>query len=365
MITTPTQNTDNLYAKFSKVDYSSPSNYLVNAYGRPIEYYSKEDDIKKQNRKKIYKISAFAATAVSIAAIITALIKSKALSGKFKITIPKKPEDIPLLGKISNIMTNSVNVKDDYFKKFTQNEKCKKIPFFGYLEKFADKLTEFNKSMVRTAQKTNYQKAYDKAVSLGVDPKELQTYENLFSSLDKVLKEKLNEKGNRVTDNLINKSFFKKMSSGVIANDKIIPDALAVSKKTVINPSWNSVQQKAVEEFNMQHDKTFNILTAKLRDLNCGSAPTDFLTIISSVLGLSIAAAAADTKEDRKSICINLGIPLTATLISTTYGTLKALSGPKSLILGLVAGQLASICAKTVDSIVKKRAEKNNNSKQI
>ncbi len=345
---------NNIYKKFTDTNFSSPKKYLQNAYGRVIHYYTDKDISEKERRKRIYKTSAIAATVIGTLALIGTVRKGKIgidNVGKIK----ERSNKFNLLNYVSNAISNIINIKDDYWDKFIRNEKLKKIPGFGIFEKIGDWITNLYKTTVKSSLKGKYTEAYNDVIKAGGEKiANLQNYGDFYSEVDKITQSGLHQKGNRVTDKLFNKSFFSRFIGGSIADKKIAEAFPERFSSVQIDEKWSDGLKSAVEKFNSQREKTYNILAPKMRDINCGSAPTDLLTIIISMLGLTTSALNAPTKEERKSIYTNLGIPLIVTLLSTMFGTMKAFSGAKSLIFGLATGQAASKIAKFIDKSLSK-----------
>ena len=84
----------------------------------------------------------------------------------------------------------------------------------------------------------------------------------------------------------------------------------------------------------------------------------EIIEFVNSKLGGSVLMS--DTKEEKKSTVINLGIPLLTTLASAIYGTAKCMSGGKALLFGFATGQIASIAAGTIDKFVTNHSRKKN-----
>jgi len=101
-------------------------------------------------------------------------------------------------------------------------------------------------------------------------------------------------------------------------------------------------------------------LVDKVRDLKSGSALTDVGMSLLIPLGTtSVGLAMADTKEKKRSVLLNLGIPLlvgVATSVTCTVGMLTA--GP-SLILSLITGAVANRIGSKIDNNLKKRDVEN------
>ena len=80
----------------------------------------------------------------------------------------------------------------------------------------------------------------------------------------------------------------------------------------------------------------------KKRDLVLGSAPTDVLTALASLIASGIAIGVADTKEDRLSRTISGALPVIAGLGVSTALTAMLFSGGKGMLLGTGSGMILS-----------------------
>ena len=80
----------------------------------------------------------------------------------------------------------------------------------------------------------------------------------------------------------------------------------------------------------------------KKRDLTLGSAPTDIVTAVLSLLACGVAIGRADTKEDRISKAITRAFPVVAGLGVSTALTALLFSGSKGMMLGAVSGMILS-----------------------
>ena len=96
----------------------------------------------------------------------------------------------------------------------------------------------------------------------------------------------------------------------------------------------------------------------KQRDLHLGNASVDVLGMIGSLGLLGGAVATADTKEEKTSTVLDLGIPLISTLGCSIIGGIKNISGLKSALFGLAVGQATSMAAKAIGKAVKNSKDK-------
>ncbi len=321
--------------KINKTGFYTPSN-------NDTFYYN---DPKKEKRKKIFKYSTLITTAIVGVAALFKVGQSKHISEILKnLTSGIQQKSEQQSKAIANIMSNTINIKDDLWDKFAKKlKKC----HIGIVDRIGNWITNVYKAGISNSLGKKYDKMREKLVTLGYS--DIDDFKTWFDKTNADMFESLHKEGEKVTDNLFNKDIFKRVTSSNIADGKLKD---VYSKQTIRAPEGASEElNKTLKEFNSLK----STMLAKMRDINCGSAPTDLLTIIMSTLGLGVATATADNKEERKSIVVNLGIPLIATLASTTYGTIKCFSGAKSLIFGLALGQVAKIGAKTIDNTLKKK----------
>ncbi len=88
-----------------------------------------------------------------------------------------------------------------------------------------------------------------------------------------------------------------------------------------------------------------NDMLDKLRDINCGSAPTDFMTLIGSSALFGVYAAQAENNDERVSLTLTTGAPLLGTVGTNLLCAIKNISGGKSMAVSLLAGAvIKKIC---------------------
>lgn len=117
--------------------------------------------------------------------------------------------------------------------------------------------------------------------------------------------------------------------------------------------------KKSVNKF----DKTVSLeageLFDKLRDLEIGSAPTDVLTIIFSIVPIIYALCKSKNQEERASILLKSGIPTAGAVAVTLYSTARLVSGTKSLLLGFVSGIVLSGIGEAIHHYRKTKLKQN------
>ena len=80
----------------------------------------------------------------------------------------------------------------------------------------------------------------------------------------------------------------------------------------------------------------------KKRDLMLGSAPTDVVTALASLIACGVAIGVADSKEDRVSRAISGAFPVIAGLGVSTALTALLYSGGKGMALGAASSMILS-----------------------
>lgn len=97
----------------------------------------------------------------------------------------------------------------------------------------------------------------------------------------------------------------------------------------------------------------------KMRDLKVGSALTDIGTGILLPMGTTAAAISmADTKEKKRSVGLNFGIPLLTGLLVSTWGTIAMYSAGPSLVLGLTTSTITNRVCSALDKHLKEKDAK-------
>ena len=105
-------------------------------------------------------------------------------------------------------------------------------------------------------------------------------------------------------------------------------------------------------------DKSIDIETVqyfdKARDLKLGSAPTDVLSIFSTVGAVGYYLNKAETKDDKYSVSLKYGIPAIGAIATSLYCTARLVSGGKAMLLGLLSGWVMNKAGVLVDDARKK-----------
>ncbi len=96
----------------------------------------------------------------------------------------------------------------------------------------------------------------------------------------------------------------------------------------------------------------------KVRDLHLGNASVDVLGMVGSAGLLGGAIATADTKEEKKSIFLDIGVQLLSAMAFSFIGGIKNISGLASAITGFAFGEAVAMGVKGVDKAVDKHKKK-------
>lgn len=107
-------------------------------------------------------------------------------------------------------------------------------------------------------------------------------------------------------------------------------------------------------------DKSIDIETVqyvdKARDLKLGAAPTDILSILTTVGAVGYYVSKSDNKDERISASLKYGIPAVGAIATSLFCTAKLISGGKAMFLGLASGWVINKIGVFVDDLRKKYA---------
>lgn len=98
----------------------------------------------------------------------------------------------------------------------------------------------------------------------------------------------------------------------------------------------------------------------KYRDLVLGSAPTDTLSVLSSLGAVVWGLSNAEDKNERTSVLLNVGLPIVGSVATTLYFTARLVSGFKSLALGALSGLIFSQGGSIADNFRQKHLNNMN-----
>lgn len=107
-------------------------------------------------------------------------------------------------------------------------------------------------------------------------------------------------------------------------------------------------------------DKSIDIETVqyvdKARDLKLGAAPTDILSILTTVGAVGYYVNKSDGKDEKISASLKYGIPAVGAIATSLFCTAKLISGGKAMLFGLASGWAINKIGVFVDDLRKKYA---------
>ena len=344
--------------------FEPKSLYYIKSKDSPVQNIQYYNDPEKEEKEKKSKIAMIVLLTVGVLGTIAGGIFAKRGNIEHLIQSAKTTgtaiKNFNIKNETANIMSNTINIKDDYTKKVTDS--FKNVPVLKWIDKICQTITNTYHKMMKSSARPQYEKLREQIIKNGGEslniPKFDEVYDELMTSVSSVLE----KDGNRVTDKLFEGDIIKKMTSCNIADKKIanlesVQRAFEnVSLDKIENPTEELI--KSVKDFNKMKSSLMSVLIPKIRDVAIGSAPTDIESILLSILALGIAIKNEDTQEEKKSTIINLGVPLITTMSMTVLNTAKLISGSKAFILGLFSGQVARFVADKISSLFNKNDNK-------
>ncbi len=204
--------------------------------------------------------------------------------------------------------------------------------------------------------------------SLKHDMKEFVQKPNSREELKNKILQTIRELSSSVKENkdeFITKEIGEKMTAELANMTKTLTDYKQGKIQDILEIYKNLLPEKeykVVEKYYTQGvkslDKSIKIETEdfvnKLRDLTMGSAPTDMLSMISSIGALGYYLAKADDNDQRTSIALKYGIPALAAVGVPLYCNAKLFSGTKGLAIASVATFIVNRIGTYADNKVKK-----------
>lgn len=101
-------------------------------------------------------------------------------------------------------------------------------------------------------------------------------------------------------------------------------------------------------------------IAEKQRDLKLGNASVDVLGMASTIGMLGVGVAKAEDKKEKESIMLDLGIPLTSSMIFSFVGGIKNISGVAAMLTGLAVGSATSLGVKMLQSLKGNKEQQNS-----
>ena len=376
--TTPNQLSGSLknpYSNFSKVDLTSNKNYLYSVYStNKVEYYN--DPTKKKN-KFLKKALLLSSAGLSILGAFAFAARSRGLNKVFNSVVEEVRKTAPEAKKITKevsqdlgekfgiLSLNFTNLKDDLWDRFS----CflyDKTPF-KFVKNLGSKITDVYLNNVKSSLKNPMERAQQEILELGGDSfkDKFKNYDEMFSSLSQKLKSRAQEERISSAANLL-----KGKDKVASLKDALLTPQVKTKTEDIVKNCANILEipdgadEKLVEKIKQYNSLQKNSLIPKLCEISYGSAPTDIISMSIPVLGFGVALAKTEDKKERKSLLLNLGIPLLPTVMMPFLGTkFPVLNGVKSLVAGFAVGQVFSQGAKIIDKYVLKNEQEEETKK--
>ncbi len=212
-----------------------------------------------------------------------------------------------------------------------------------------DTYTELDKT-IRTFDK------YKKAVFDGAAPSAVAK-EEICSRLDKLVEQISKTNNPNGAEAVKTLNGIKQSLTGTIkggATEEILDIAKQVLEPDVYNkvvlPKYKTFHKSLRGAYNNEAVDVLN----KLRDINCGSAPTDFMTVIGSTALFGVYAAQAENNDERVSVTLTTGIPLLSTVSTNLLCAMKSISGGKAMAVSLAIGAVTKKVCDGINKVFRK-----------
>lgn len=218
-------------------------------------------------------------------------------------------------------------------------------------------------------QSLNLLKRIKKAVGVYNLNNSSQSKQEIVSEINNILKESASildgegSKYSQVTSRKIKKTLGN--IKYIVGSDKKgeLEEVMDIYKHILPEQKYLELKRsskKMREALNNATDTEADKFVDKMRDLKSGSAISDVGFGLLFPLGsTAVAMSMADTKEKKRSVGLNFGIPLFVGLATSMWGTIAMLAAGPSMALGLVTSTITNqICSRIDNSLKKKDAEK-------
>lgn len=130
----------------------------------------------------------------------------------------------------------------------------------------------------------------------------------------------------------------------------ILPEKEYLQLKNCANEAIKSLDKS----IDLETDKLFD----KIRDIKLGSAPTDFIGILTSLGVVAWGLGKADNKEERVSVTLKYGIPAVGAVVTSIFCAVGMIAGGPSIVLGLLSGLAMHKIGEVVDESIKNYKQK-------
>lgn len=159
-----------------------------------------------------------------------------------------------------------------------------------------------------------------------------------------------------------NKESAKKEFIKEIKNMLENKDLAAIKKEYNVDDTDKLAQAIAKDYMQLDYlySKGARNIAEKQRDLKLGNASVDVLGMASTIGMLGVGVAKAEDKKEKESIMLDLGIPLTSSMIFSFVGGIKNISGIASMLTGLAVGSATSLGVKMLQSLKGNKEQQNS-----
>lgn len=134
-------------------------------------------------------------------------------------------------------------------------------------------------------------------------------------------------------------------------------DDLTPQQQKILLSKTKGIKESLSKAANTESNEFFD----KVRDLKLGSAPTDVITMLTSVGTVAIGLSKADNKDERISAALKFGIPVLGSVFSSVLLTISLVSGIKAVAIGTALGLSMSVLGDKVDTIRRRYNKQKEN----
>ena len=228
--------------------------------------------------------------------------------------------------------------------------------------------TYWDKSTKSIIANDNIKDVYKKAngISSSLLPDGITLSKDLYSSDEAIREKALKELSDKIY-NIIQNNSSKFIGQDVALDSETYQKAITMAKNleklngikdtAEINEIYKKLLAESLAkdyaQTNKLLDKGLKDIIEKQRDLKMGNATVDILSMLSTLGMLGASVAMTDDKKEKQSIMLDLGIPLSSTMIFSFVGGLKNIAGVKAMITGWIVGSFASLGVKLVNTLRK------------
>ncbi len=163
-------------------------------------------------------------------------------------------------------------------------------------------------------------------------------------------------------------NWYRDIITGSAERDGHLDEIMKIYKELLSPEDFQKMQQTAMAARNkldravqLETDKFFD----KLRDLQLGSAPTDFLSMVVGLATVGAGLTKAEDNDERISVSLKYGIPALSAIATSLYLGATLVSGGSALILSTLSGMLMNKVGTKVDEYRQKHLAQKSNTKAV